>query len=260
MAGAATELKLSPGASRFLQTFDAYTLGASARWEKIATARLLGEGAEAARAYERPGGGEAAALAAVSPEVWRKYITRLWLTTVPAAGELVSAQLIKAAAADLFIQAASKWLRQNAAERVGQLTDTGRAEIGNQIRIGFDKNETQKQIAERIRNHRRSITPARAKQIAWTEVHNAANFGSLVAAGDVRVPVEKIWARGTRPTHAAATGQRRALHEPFDVGGGRLMHPGDTSLGAGPELVVNCRCGMIYEVQEARRPRRRPAA
>lgn len=34
----------------------------------------------------------------------------------------------------------------------------------------------------------------------------------------------------------------RGLSQPFDVGGSLMMHPGDTSLGAGAEQVINCRC------------------
>jgi hypothetical protein len=182
----------------------------------------------------------------------------VWLSTVPKAGELVSGLLGKAAP-NIFVEAAVRWLKQNGAERVAGITDTSRDQIRNQIRIGVEKGETRTQIAQRISYHRRSITPGRAQVIARTEVHGAANYGSLIAAAEERVPMVKIWVAmgGARPTHAAAAGQVRELSEPFQVGGALLDHPG----AAGPAAeTVNCRCSMTYEIREARRPRRRPAA
>jgi uncharacterized protein with gpF-like domain len=50
----------------------------------------------------------------------------------------------------------------------------------------------------------------------------------------------------TRPEHAAADGQRRALNEPFNVGGRMMMHPGDPN--GGIAMVARCRCIMRQEV------------
>lgn len=49
-----------------------------------------------------------------------------------------------------------------------------------------------------------------------------------------------------RPTHITADGQRVPVNEPFWVGGYRVMYPTDSSLGAGPEEIVNCRCVEIF--------------
>jgi len=47
----------------------------------------------------------------------------------------------------------------------------------------------------------------------------------------------------TRDSHRAMGGQKRGAGEPFQSPTGALMmHPGDTSLGAGAEDVINCRC------------------
>lgn len=52
-------------------------------------------------------------------------------------------------------------------------------------------------------------------------------------AGDTRV----------RYTHHKMNKQRVGLHEPFvSPSGARMMHPGDTSLGAGADEVAGCRC------------------
>jgi hypothetical protein len=49
---------------------------------------------------------------------------------------------------------------------------------------------------------------------------------------------------GMRPAHAAAhyAQQTVAIDKPFRVGGERLMFPTDSSLGAGPEMTINCHC------------------
>ena len=51
-------------------------------------------------------------------------------------------------------------------------------------------------------------------------------------SGDARV----------RESHARADGQKRKGNEPFNVGGYQLRYPGDSSLGAPAEEVVQCRC------------------
>lgn len=59
-----------------------------------------------------------------------------------------------------------------------------------------------------------------------------------------------------RAWHAAVDSQRVPASEPFLVRGQRLMHPGDTSLGATADNVVNCRCQAQYDVEVVARDRR----
>src|SRR5262245_26777577 len=151
MAAIASELDIK--AARFTREFNAFVERAAIRWERVAARILTGEGERAARAYES--GGAAAAVAAVLPPQWRAYLDRVWLSTVPPAGELVSALLGKAAE-NVFLDAAVRWLKQNGGARVQGITDTSREEIGNQIRIGVEKGESRVQIAQRIRYHRRA--------------------------------------------------------------------------------------------------------
>ena len=261
------ESEISKPAARLGAQFARFIESEIARWVRPAAAILEREGARAAAAYEQTGY-EAEALEAVSEVEWQRYIERVWLSTVPRAGAFFGEMFNpappepKAAAAsfdtDFFLQAAVDWLRAYAAERVESITDTSRDEIGNQIRIGVQKGESRKQIAERIVKHRRSITPERAMTIARTEVHAAANFGSLTAAQQVNAPLNKFWiARpDARDTHAAAGGQRRTLDAAFTVGGYSLKHPGDSSMGAPAREVINCRCVISFEIRWPRGRRR----
>jgi hypothetical protein len=258
MAAAPAEISITRQAAQFARFLDRE----EARWVRPAAAILAREGARAAQAYLD--GGEDAALDSVSEEDWTRYLWRVWISTVPRAGEFVTDAIepMKAAAPpDPFMQAALSHLRMNGAGRVKGITQTSKDEIGNQIRIGVQKGESRDEIAARIVKHRRSITPERAQTIARTEVHAAANYGSLVAAELVTVPMEKIWiARAdARDAHRAASGQRRALDAAFVVGGYRMMHPGDGSFLAPAGLIVNCRCVMSFQVKRSQRPRRSAA-
>ena len=53
-----------------------------------------------------------------------------------------------------------------------------------------------------------------------------------------------------RPTHMDVHGEIIDADEPFQVGDYEMMRPGDESLGAGPEEIVNCRCAVLYLTSE----------
>ena len=96
----------------------------------------------------------------------------------------------------------------------------------------------------------------RGETIARTETLKALNAGRQEALdqlienpnNDVRAEdVVRAWDSAgdgkTRPTHVAADLQDPVPQgQPFIVGGYSLMYPGDTSLGAPAEEVINCRC------------------
>lgn len=91
---------------------------------------------------------------------------------------------------------------------------------------------------------------AAAQRVARTEAVGAYNGGTQAAAAAAAAAGERLvkeWLAThdsrTRPSHAAADGQRRALEQPFTVGGWPLMFPGDP---AGPASeVINCRCTQL---------------
>jgi len=108
--------------------------------------------------------------------------------------------------------------------------------------------------ADRItRSYRNGLLRYRGETIARTEL-----LGSLHAAQDEALSQmmereglrpEAVVVRwdaasdgDTRETHAAADGQERQKGQPFDVGGYLMAHPGDRSMGAPAEEVINCRC------------------
>lgn len=56
-----------------------------------------------------------------------------------------------------------------------------------------------------------------------------------------------------RDLHVVLNGVKKLLNEAFEGGGERLLHPGDTSLGATAKMIFNCRCGLDYIIERVRR-------
>jgi len=100
----------------------------------------------------------------------------------------------------------------------------------------------------------------RGENIARTEALTAfsaareESFLQAVDTGLVRAGnVLKIWSSTgddrTREAHMELNGAEVAIDQPFDSPtGAQLMFPGDTSLGAGGEDLINCRCTVEYRI------------
>lgn len=85
--------------------------------------------------------------------------------------------------------------------------------------------------------------------VTRTEVNTVGNLAALDAAyrSGLRFKEWETFGDGkVRPSHRAVNGVRIPIDEPFTVGGSKLMFPGDTSLGADAEEIVNCRCTLKF--------------
>lgn len=86
----------------------------------------------------------------------------------------------------------------------------------------------------------------RAQRIARTESTGATNYGAVQALKD-EGRTHKKWVatkdKRTRPEHVQADGQIVPVDGEFEVGGYRLVMPGDPSASA--HLVINCRCTIV---------------
>jgi len=100
-------------------------------------------------------------------------------------------------------------------------------------------------LANTVRSTSSGGVMSRLRTEIRTEVNAMCNLAVFCALADSGEKI-KMWKSHkdelTRPTHAKADGQTVPIHEPFAVGGYLMMFPGDTSLGAPPQEVVNCRC------------------
>ena len=100
-------------------------------------------------------------------------------------------------------------------------------------------------LANTARNTPSGSVMSRLRTDIRTEINAMCNLAVFLALAESGA-TEKKWHSHhdelTRPTHAAADGQIVPIRAPFIVGGYRLLFPGDTSLGAPPQEIVNCRC------------------
>jgi hypothetical protein len=151
----------------------------------------------------------------------------------------------------MTIEAMKYLAREVIRERIGGVEMTTRANIIRAIARGFVDGLGQDKIAARILEVIPVISRARAKVIARTETHGAANYGSLQATLATGLDMDKEWLAAederTRDTHVAANGQTVGIEERFSIGGSFMAYPGDPE---GPaEEVINCRCALGYIVK-----------
>ena len=128
-----------------------------------------------------------------------------------------------------------------------QVQGTTEATIKNLLVEGYEKGHGSYEVAASMQKLP-GFSFIRAEMVARTEVISACNYSDLAAWQMNPDIIGKQWDNSgdkrVRPTHRAAGGQKRKLDEPFSVGGSRLMHPADGSLGATSKEVISCRCTM----------------
>lgn len=92
-------------------------------------------------------------------------------------------------------------------------------------------------------------SPDRARLVAENETQSLFNLSEFDRAKEQGFKFKEWLAmldEKTRETHAVADGQKVDIDTPFIVGNSLMMFPTDTSLGAPPEEIINCRCIMRY--------------
>jgi uncharacterized protein with gpF-like domain len=165
--------------------------------------------------------------------------------------------------AQTMLMEAMKYLaREVVRERIGGVVMTTRANIIRAIARGFVEGLGQNDIADMIMEQAPQVSESRAKTIARTEIHGAANYGSLQAAKRAGVASKKEWLSaqdlrtrsieaGDDWDHLTYDGTTVGMDESFafeSTKGQRdiLQYPGDPS-GAGGN-VINCRCTLAFTV------------
>lgn len=103
----------------------------------------------------------------------------------------------------------------------------------------------------------RGETIARVESLTSMSAAREEGYRQAIAAGDL-LPENVIGTWGatgdtqTRHSHMAMNGQKRQFGEPFVTPSGAMMlFPGDTSMGAGAEETINCRCNKTYRINYA---------
>jgi HK97 family phage portal protein len=154
---------------------------------------------------------------------------------------------------DIFSRAIRTWIASEGAKRVVGIGETTKDKIRRELNAGVAAGEGTFELTKRLTSMYSEFSTIRAERIARTEVISASNLGSQTAARSTGLPLEKEWISTfdsrTRSPHASAHGQRRDMDRPYDVMGQRLMFPGDGSMGATADNLVQCRCTESYAVK-----------
>jgi len=112
----------------------------------------------------------------------------------------------------------------------------------------FSKDVVKAGKAGRIATVQAGESPVGANIFTVTAVANQKKISTaikkFVKAFKSWVNMEDSW---VRPTHTGATMAGKILiGDAFEVGAYMMLYPGDWSLGAGVEEIVNCRCALNY--------------
>ena len=126
---------------------------------------------------------------------------------------------------------------------------TVRNQINSTLVEGVEAGETHLELAGRVKAVFNDMSDGEARRIAMTEVNIGYNTARQQAMGDAGIEY-KAWLSSHGPTVREAHAQAEEdyldepipMDEPFTVMEEQLMFPGDDSLGASLENIINCQC------------------
>lgn len=166
-----------------------------------------------------------------------------------------------------FMRLALDWIAEFGLQQIDKIATTTRRRTIEALEAGQEAGEGIEAIARRIVEATgNAIGRRRAEVIARTEIHAASQAASDLALEALELPiVRREWVAAndlrTRKTHRPppggasdgrhtffADGQIRAQGEPFDVGGFKLLFPGD--LQGPPEEIIRCRCVTAAVIED----------
>lgn len=126
---------------------------------------------------------------------------------------------------------------------------TVRDQLNTSLMEGVEAGETHAQLVDRVKAVFNSLGDYEARRVAMTEVNIAYNTARQAAIKKAGIEF-KAWLSShgphVRPAHAEAEAMYIddpiPIDDPFEVMGEQLMFPGDDSLGASLENIINCQC------------------
>lgn len=174
-------------------------------------------------------------------QVYREVYNAIWYRDQKAARTGVSR----------FMQEKLAFLEANAALRISGISQSATDAIRDAVMEGVRAGRSPEQIASDIYAAMPDMSRARAATIARTETHTAAMAATAEVIRFSGIEVKsKTWVTAhdnrVRSSHAALNGVTVPYDEPFQAEGGRLLFPGDDSLGADAGEIINCRCAVLY--------------
>lgn len=131
----------------------------------------------------------------------------------------------------------------------------GKRQITSVVTSGILQGQSINQMARHLMDNVTDMNRTSAVRAARTAITEAENAGRQAARDELESKgaiLGKRWMAThdsrTRHYHAEADGQTVPNGEPFEVGGEKLMFPGDGSMGASGWNLYNCRCSCGAEI------------
>lgn len=147
-----------------------------------------------------------------------------------------------------FNENSVKYIKNHVIKFSKEVQQTTHNAITDSLTKGYKSGESMTELADRI-DTLPEFDRNRAIKVARTETMTASNAGEYESYKQCDFVIGKEWLSAhdgrVRTTHAAANGQKRKMDVPFDIGGCKLMFPGDSSLGASAKEVIHCRCTTV---------------
>src|SRR5262245_2211236 len=146
-----------------------------------------------------------------------------------------------------------QWLAREAGRQIRNIAESLRRNVADLVMARVREGKSNDVIAREIARMAPEIARPRAATIARTETHNSAlaAIDATLQFKNLQVRTKTWWSaqdRRVRDSHADADGQTVAHDQAFTVGGALMLRPGDSSMGAGPEEIVNCRCAVLFNL------------
>ncbi len=179
----------------------------------------------------------------------------LWITAGVPQAKAVAASLRQAKAAgetDLWGATLRRYALKRAGENISVVSGTWKTSLVNLIQtiMAVEKTAGVEKLTRLIyRGYREKLEKWQCRRIAQTESMIGMAEAGAVAAGTLDVPFTKQWCvsglGNTRPSHEAMDGVIVDENEPFELEGGLLLYPHDTSMGADAGEIINCACCCV---------------
>ena len=156
-------------------------------------------------------------------------------------------------AIDMTSDSILSYLQDESFRHAQNVTDTTRKRLTKELKAAIESGESIDQIAARIEEVFTKRASS-AQTIARTETVSSTNFGSQEAAIQSGVS-SRSWISSrdlkVRDPHSdidfKTTENPIPISTPYTLSeGSQLNHPGDSSLGASADQVVNCRCTQLF--------------
>ena len=149
--------------------------------------------------------------------------------------------------ADFILQTTEKELNQSMDKVI-----VDAAKEGERLTLAEQGRRTARDFNQKIPGRVETIAIVEAQAMAedtkMTEAETIAAIGGVGIALAMRKVWNTVLDEKTRDSHSIADLQKRTIIEPFNVQGQFLKVPGDTSLGATLDNIVNCRCAAEFKL------------